>query len=314
MSTEQTKALNPLKKLEAEIAQAQGVRGVMALAEDRFVKNYALVTGKKDGKQRFETEVLNYLDIVNEKPDLRNAEKFSHFSSIMKAATTGLSFKSDGHLYPIAYSQGDKKVVKVQIGAHGKREMMNQMKDVAFMPEAVIVMKGDDFRYDKLNSKVTKHETTDKSSTRNSLEDVVAAYSVIEWKDGRKTFVVVYHEELKKAKDASKNKGPNSVWETWPLEMAKKVTYHRMKKLYHRYPDGVLDFGGEAKAGDGDELEETTDVHYATVDSSQEETTTTNQKAEEVFQEAEVVNDVPKADKSKADKKKKSADEEASFL
>lgn len=298
--------MNPLKQLEVAIAQANGVRGVMALAEDRYIKNYLLVTGKKDGKQRFETEMLNYLDIVNEKPDLRNAEKFSHFSSIMKSATTGLSFKSDGHLYPIAYKQGDKTIVKVQIGAHGKREMMNQMPDVAFMPEGVIVMKGDNFVYDKLNQKVVKHETTEKSSVRNHIDDVVAAYSIIEWKDGRKTFVVIFQEELKKAKSKSKNRGDNSVWEEWPLEMCKKVTYHRAKKLYHRYADGVVDFGGEAKGGDGDyEAEKTEDVHYATVPDEQEpvaqipeqQPVAQNNEAQDV----EVIDDKPKEKKKAKD-------------
>jgi phage RecT family recombinase len=239
---QQVAKMNPLKKLEMEIEQSPNIRGAVMLAQDRWVKNYQLVTGKKDGAQRFQTELLNYMDIVNEFPALQKCEKFSHFAAVMKAATTGLSFKSDGHLYVIPY--GNR--AKVQIGAHGKREMMRMMPEIKFISEGQVVMKGDDFSYDKINSKVVKHLTTEKSSTRNNLEDVMGSYVRIEWKDGRIIDVYMSREELLRAMEKSSNKGPNSVWQQWPLEMSKKVPYHRAKKLYHRFPDGVIDFGGEA--------------------------------------------------------------------
>lgn len=259
--TKQTQALNPLRKLEMEIEQSPSVRSAIMLAKDRWEKNYQIVTGKKDGAQRFESELLNYLDIVNEKPELRGADKFSHFAAVMKAAVTGLSFRSDGHLYPIAFKQGDKTVVKVQIGAHGKREMLRTMPEIKFVHEAQVVMAGDHFRYDKVNSRVVEHTSTEKSSTRNKIEDVFGAYVRLEWKDGRITDVYLTREELIRAKSKSKNQGDNSVWEQWPLEMCKKVCYHRAKKLHHRFPDGVVDFGGEAEGE-----EETQDATYTTVE------------------------------------------------
>jgi recombinational DNA repair protein RecT len=299
MATDQK---NALKVLESQIKEAGSVREVLTLAQDRFVKNYSLVTGKKDGHQRFETELLNYLDIVNMKTELQAADKFSHFAAVMKAATTGLSFKSDGHLYPIVYSVGDKKVVKVEIGAHGKKEMLRMMPEIKFIHEGVCVMKGDHFIHDKLNNCVKEHYTTDKSVNSNKFEDVYAAYTRIEWKDGRVIDVVLYHSELEKAKSKSKNQGANSVWNEWPLEMSKKVTYHRAKKLYHRYPDGVIDFGGDAASSSQDGTE---DVDHTVVTTAEGENVDVD--SGEVMT-PEVV-EGKQSDRKKSDKKNPSSQE-----
>lgn len=291
------KKVNALTQLNEQIEKAPNVRSVILLAQDRFKKNYELVTGKKDGDQRFQSELLNYLEIVNDKPALQNVEKFSHFAAVMKAATTGLSFASDGHLYPIPI--GGK--VKVQIGAHGKKEMLRMMKGIKFVNEAVVVMKGDHFVMDKLTGKILEHRSTSTSSAHNKLEDVVGVYTRIEWADGRITDTYVSHEELVKAKSKSKNLGPGSTWEEWPLEMAKKVSYHRAKKNHYRLPDGVVDFGGEAT--NSEEGEDTTvDVPHSEVSQQQQPTP----EAEPVTVTAEVVEE-PVKEKKQSESKKKEA-------
>lgn len=251
--------MGQLEGLIQKVNSAPSIREAVAIAQDRWANNYYLVTGKKDGKQRFESELLNYLDIIQDKPDLAKVQdKFSHFAAVMKAAVTGLSFRSEGHLYPIVY--GNK--IKVQIGGHGKKEMLMQMKEIKLVHEGQVVYKGDVFKHDKLNNKILEHTTTDKSVNTNKLEDIIAAYTRIEWHNGTIADVVVYQDELKKAKAASKNQGANSVWETWTSQMCAKVTYHRAKKLYHRYPEGIeLNVGKDEE----DNEEETTDTSYTSV-------------------------------------------------
>jgi recombinational DNA repair protein RecT len=215
------------------VQKAGSLREAISIAQDRWVKNYNQVTGKSDGEQRFETELLNYLDIVNEKPELKKIQdKWMHFAAVMKAGQTGLSFRSEGHLYPIVYGG----TIKVQIGAHGKRDMLKSMKEIKFVHEAQIVLKGDDFIHDKLNNRILKHTSSGKVS-KITIDEIVASYCRLEYTDGRIVDVVVYHDDLVKAKAASKNNGAGSVWEKWPGEMCKKVSYHRAKKLYHRYPE-----------------------------------------------------------------------------
>jgi phage RecT family recombinase len=308
------KKVNALTKLNQEIEAAPNVRGVILLAQDRFKKNYELVTGKKDGDQRFQSELLNYLEIVNDNPKLQSVEKFSHFAAVMKAATTGLSFASDGHLYPVP--MGGK--VKVQIGAHGKKEMLRMMSGVKFVNEAVVVMKGDHFVQDKLSGKVLEHKGTKDSSTRNSLDDVFGVYTRIEWKDGRITDTFVSHDEIAKAKSKSKNLGPNSVWEEWPLEMAKKVSYHRAKKNHYRLPDGVVDFGGEtANTAEGDDT--IVDVPHSEMPDTPAPTVVAEEQppltvTAEVVEQTEVPGKKPEKIKEDLGAKKPAGEKPVSFL
>lgn len=276
--------MSQLKDLIQKVNSAPSVREAVVLAQDRWAKNYYLVTGKKDGMQRFESELLNYLDIVAEKPDLAKIQdKFTHFAAVMKAAVTGLSFRSDGHLYPIVY--GGK--IKVQIGAHGKREMLNQMKEVKFVHEAQLVIKGDSFKHDKMNNKIIEHVSTDKTVVAKSLDDVIASYCRIEYHDGRIIDVVVYHEDLVKAKNASKNKGAGSTWDLWFGEMAKKVSYHRAKKLYHRYPEGLEFNVGDDNSDPSDGSDEP--IQYAQEVQDNVDTDTGEIKSEDSVQEPTIV-------------------------
>lgn len=257
--------MSQLSALIKKVNEAPTIRDGIALLQERYVKNYEMVSGKKDGRMRFESELLTYQDIVSEKPELAKiTDKFSHAVAVMKSANTGLSFKADGHLYPIVY--GGK--IKVQIGAHGKREMLRQMKEIKMVYEGQVVYKGDSFKHDKLNNKIIEHVTTDKSVNTNKLDDIVAAYTRLEYVDGRIIDVVVYREEILKAMAASKNKGAGSVWDTWPGQMAVKVSYHRAKKLYHRYPENL-----EFNVGKDEEDEETEDTTYTSVQEQVPEST-----------------------------------------
>lgn len=275
--------MSQLNALMQKINGAPSVREAISLAQERWEKNYFLVTGKKDGSLRFQNEFLNYLEIMNEKPDLQKVQdKMQHFAAIMKASHTGLSFRSEGHLYPMVI--GGK--IQVRVGAHGKREMLRNMPGMKFVHEGQLVMKGDDFVYSKIEGRITKHETTGKSEHALTIDNIVAAYVRMEFADGRIIDTVVWNDELRKAMDASQNKGPNSVWVKWCGEMCKKVAYHRAKKLHHRYKEGVeLIMGGEHN----NDEEETQDVSYE----SQTVTTTDGDKVDEstgeVVEEAQVV-------------------------
>ena len=170
--------MSNLKKIEEQLNAAPSVRHAMQFpfVQERFIANYQATTGKKDGEARFQSELFAYMEIVNEKPDLAKADRFSHFAAIIKAGTTGLSFR-DNKLYVMP---GPNNTVKVQSSPAGKREMMENMPDIKAFPEAQLVMKGDLFVVDKLSGQVIKHESTDKSSTDTSkLEDIIASYQQV---------------------------------------------------------------------------------------------------------------------------------------
>lgn len=258
--------MSNLQKMSQQLEKAGTIREALSIGfvKERFIKNYEAITGHKDGENRYATEVFHYTALCEEKPELKKGSKFSHFAAIVKAGTTGLSFAKEGQLYPILYGN----IVKVQIGAHGKRELLRRMPNVKMIHEAQLVIKGDEFEHDKLNNKIVKHISkadTTKNLDKMSLENIYAAYCRIVWLDNTSTDVVMYHEEIVKAKSKSKNQGDRSVWAEWPGQMARKSTYNRAYTLYYSAPQvEVTDF----KQFDADEEEDTNDVQHSEVDES----------------------------------------------
>lgn len=242
--------MSNLKKQEQALTQARSVKEALQVdfVRERFIKNYEAVTGRKDGDNRFQAEVFHYLELINDNDKLKGADRFSHFAAIVKAGTTGLSFSKEGQLYPILYGN----VVKVQIGAHGKRELLRRMPNVKHIGEGQVVLVGDTFKHDKANNKIIEHITSEKE-VAITLDNIRAAYFRIIWTDNTYSDVVVYKDEILKAKSKSKMQSEQSTWNQWPGQMAVKVAYNRGYKLYYSPPQiEVTDF----KQYDADEEEE----------------------------------------------------------
>ena len=210
----QQKALS-LKDIENALAQAPSIKSALTMnfVKDRFVKNFEAVTGRKDGATKFEAELFAYMELLEEKPDLKKVDRFFHFSAIVKSGTTGLSFK-DNKLYVIPKGSG----IQVKPSPAGKREMLEMMKEVKRVPEPQLVMTGDKFVFDKLNNVIKEHDTTEKSSYKIHLDNIFAAYTRIMWKDGTITDVVVYNDDLRKAKAKSPAQSEAAFWGQWPGE------------------------------------------------------------------------------------------------
>jgi hypothetical protein len=250
--------MSQLTKLDQQLSQAKTVKDLFTLpmVRDRFIKNYELTTGRKDGENYFEQERFAYLEAIADKPDLHSLEKFWHFAAIVKAGTTGLSFR-DKSLYLIPQKKDGKIVgLKVDSSPSGKRKQMENMKTVKRFPEAILVMKGEEFVHDKLNNVVIKHISTEKSNDHISMDNIRAAYQRIQWSDGTWTDVVVYHDDLVKARSKTKTKADDSAWNSFPGEMCKKTATNRAFNRYHKYTDGVVVYS-EANEEDEDEVNET---------------------------------------------------------
>lgn len=240
MSTENK---NQLATLDQKIQQAKSVKDLFLLPDlrDRFIKNYEAVTGRKDGENRLEQERFAYLQIIAEKPELQQADKFYHFSALVYAGTTGLSFR-DNKLYVIPNGKGG---LKVQSSPAGKREMFCMMPDVAEAPEATLVMVGDLFVEDKLTKTVKVHESTKDSKEDPTVDNIRAAYQRIIYKNGKIKDVIVYKADLLKAKAKTRAKSEEGFWQQWPGEACKKVATNRAFRLYHKYPDNVVLYGNQ---------------------------------------------------------------------
>lgn len=275
--------MSQLQKFEQSIKEAKSVKELFQIPDvrERFVNNYHAVTGRKDGENRLEQERFAYLQIIADKPDLQKIDNFFHVSALVFAGTTGLSFR-DNKLYVYPNGRGG---LKVQSSPAGKREMFEMMPTLKEAPEAVIVYKGDHFIHDKANFIVKEHYTTEKSVEKNNLDNIRAVYQSLFYKDGSKKDVVVYQDDLLKAKAKSKTKSEDSPWNTWPAEMAKKTATNRAFRLYHKYPDNVVLYGPP--------VDDTEDTGYTDVSDMPDEPVYTTAEGDSVDTESGEVNPLP---------------------
>lgn len=240
--------MSSLKKMDVALAQASSIKTAMQLpfVKELVVKNYASITGRKDGENYFASQVFEFLSIINEKPDLQKCDRFSMMAALVKTASMGLSLQ-DGHVDLMKYGN----ILKASPNYKGHRELLRRMPTIESVGEGILVLKGEKFVWDKQNNKVVEHLAGDEEAALK-LENIRYAYVRVKFTDGSYADVVVTNEELRKAKSKSKNQGENSVWDLWTGQMAKKVPVHRAYNIYYKRPpvSPELDLGDFAKDDD----------------------------------------------------------------
>ena len=232
--------MSELKVMNQQLEKARSAKEVFSIdfVADRSIKNYEAVTGRKDGNNWYQGEVLAMIKLFGEKPDYAKADRLSIWGCIMESARKGLSI-ADGHMDIIPYNKG--AILKAEPNYKGLRKQLRDMPEIKFIHEAQVVFEGDKFLHDKLNNKVVEHVSGEIPKKMN-LDNIKAAYIRIEWTNGHVTDVVMYNPELKAAYNKSKNKGEGSVWDLFTAEMCKKSVAKRANKVYyHRNPAELTD-------------------------------------------------------------------------
>lgn len=284
---------NQIAVFDQKLAMAKSIKDLFEIPDvkTRAIKGYEATTGRKDGENKFQQERYAYLEVVHQKPELREAPMWCHFKVINKVLHNGWSLR-DNRIYLQVIKKGDAIVdIKVDPSPAVRREMMALMATVKEVPEAQVVVKGDLFVEDKLNHKILRHEATEKSLQPDNLDNILYSYQRIIYKDGSIKDVVVPHYDLVKAKSKSKIKGDGGVWE-WVAEACKKVATNRAFRLYHRYPDNSVIIE--------DEEDETVDTSHQDVTHDPEPEYSTTSEGEQVdtdsgeVQEPEVTNTTKK--------------------
>lgn len=222
--------MSNLKDMNTALEKVSTVKDIFTLdfVADRTIKNFQAVSGRKDGSNWYQSEILALMQIFNDKPDYMKLDKMSIWGCLMTAARTGLSI-AEGDLDLIPYG----KILKADRNYRGMRKQLRNMQSVKFVGEAQIVWKDEEFQHDKLNNKVLKHisGTPPKEPT---LANMQAAYVRLEFNDGKIADVVMYNHELIGAYNKSKMKGQGGPWAEFPWEMAKKTVIRRANKIYYQ--------------------------------------------------------------------------------
>ena len=281
--------MSSLKKMDLALTQASSVKAAIQLpfVKELVTKNYMAITGRKDGNNYFASKVFEFLSIAAEKPDWKDCDRFSIMGAMVKTAAWGFSFQ-DGFVDLIKYG----KTLKASLNYKGHREQLRQMPTIDSVSEAILVLKGETFEWDKANNHVIKHVGGEEDPSLK-LDNIRYSYVRIKFKDKTHVDVVVTNEELRKAKSKSKMKGEGSVWEEWVGEMSKKVAIHRAHKNYYRKPE----VSPELELGDfGKDDEDTTDVPYTEeqpkqVEESKEEPVPVVTTAKVVSQKKDAIDD-----------------------
>lgn len=246
--------MSNLKKMDQALISAPSVKAAIQLpfVKEMVTRNYQAITGRKDGENYFASQVFEFLSIAAEKPEWKDCDRFSIMGAMVKTAAWGFSFQ-DGFVDLIKYG----KILKASLNYKGHREQLRQMPTIESVSEAILVLKGETFEWDKANNHVVKHIAGDEDISQK-IDNVRYAYVRIKFKDKTQVDVVVSNEELRKAKSKSKMKGDGSVWEEWNGEMCKKVAIHRAHKVYYRRPEVNAELALGDWAKDDEETNDTT--------------------------------------------------------
>lgn len=220
--------MSQLKQMNSQLEKAKSVKEVFTLdfVSDRTIKNYTAATGRKDGANWFQKEVMAMMEIFAEKPALAKADKMSIWGCLMKAAREGLSI-ADKDIDLIPYGN----ILKAEPNYKGLRKQMRRMPEMAFVNEAQVVFNDDEFIHDKLLNKIVKHESKGVPKTV-TLDNIKAAYVRLEFTDKHVADVVMYHSALVNAYNKSPNKSANGPWATSTEEMCKKCVIKRANKVH----------------------------------------------------------------------------------
>jgi recombinational DNA repair protein RecT len=223
--------MSEFKNLNQALEKAGSIKDMIQIPAftERVIKNFEAFSGREDGANWFQHESFHMMTLFAEKPELKKADKLSIMACFVKMAEMNLSVRL-GQMDLIMYGT----VLKAEPNYHGDREQLRRMPEIKFVGESQLVFKDDEFLFDRKKNKVLKH-TGGIPKTIN-FDNIEAAYITIEFKDSREVDVIMYKEELIKAKDSSKNKSENGPWNKWTGQMCKKSVLRRAHDLYYREP------------------------------------------------------------------------------
>lgn len=145
---------NPISLTLDLINKQPSIKALLELpqVEAQFVITYKKTTGLDDGPRKFEQEKLMFLQQASG-TSLESCEKFSVYAAFIELAASGLTLR-DGLAYIIPYG----KKASFQPGWKGRLEQINQMMDVIYCPEPILIREGDFYDIEAGERLVIKHK------------------------------------------------------------------------------------------------------------------------------------------------------------
>jgi len=169
-----------------------------------------------------------FMTEVRKNPKLALCDRASFMGAIIVCAQLGLEPGNGlGHSYLIPYG----KEAQMQIGFQGMIELVERNGKVTI--DADVVYEKDNFDYIRGTEAYIKHKPYFGKEPRG---EIIAAYAIAKYVDGRTKFIVLPISEIEKARSHSQrqSKGP---WDTHYDQMAKKTAVKRLFKYLPKSAD-----------------------------------------------------------------------------
>lgn len=153
-------------------------------------------------------------------PKLQQCNPYSLVACIMEAGALGLEIDARGLAYLVPY----KNEVKLMVGYKGMMELAYRSGEIQNI-YGEIVCKNDYFEYEMGLEPKLKHRPA-----MGDRGEMTGCYAVAKMKNGESHFLVMSRSEVEEIKRSSKAQSPESPWNLWFNEMAKKSVIRRLCK------------------------------------------------------------------------------------
>jgi recombination protein RecT len=224
--------LDTLKKMKGEFANA--LPASIGLKPDRMVR--ILMTE------------------VRKNPELAKSDQASFLGAVMQCAQLGLEpGVALGHAYLLPFRNKGKLECQLIVGYQGMIELAE--RDGRVTIDAHVVYEKDDFSYRLGLYPDIQHEPY---TGTDDPGEVVSAYAVARYKDGRFKFRVISKRDIEDARKSSKaGSSKYSPWATHYAEMARKTAVRRLFKMLPKSTEisRVIEIEEKSERGESQGLE-----------------------------------------------------------
>lgn len=203
-----------------------------------------LLRAKKDSIAQVATKHLSAERLItsigvacSRNPDLLKCTPMSVLKAAIAASQLGLDPSGTlGSAYLVPYWNKNIRANEAVLipGYRGLVDLLRRHIDAQV--EARVVYRDDRFRVTYGTEPKIEHVPSLEGSQEDG--DIIAAYSVFTWPDGRKSFEVLSRGEIDKVR-ASSRAGESGPWKQWFSEMCKKTAVRRGVKLQPLSPEAA---------------------------------------------------------------------------
>lgn len=203
-----------------------------------------LLQAKRDSLAKVATKHLSVERLLtsiglaaSRNPDLMKCTPESVLKAAMGASQLGLDPSGTlGSAYLVPFYNGKIQAMEALFipGYRGLIDLLRRHCDAQV--EARLVYRNDKFRVSYGTTPTIEHEPALDGNEND--DEIVAAYSVFTWPDGRKGFEVMSRAEIEKVRNSSRA-GKAGPWVQWFGEMCKKTVVRRGVKLQPLSPEAA---------------------------------------------------------------------------